>query len=149
MNKAEFLGQLRRSLNGKLDEEAVADNIKYYDEYISSQLRLGRTESEVMATLGSPRLIARTITDTMAESVEEAEFETTNQTYDQFYEGQGSLSWLARLLSLPKWLKTCIACAVTILIFVVVFTILKFLFPLILLVMIAMFVSKLFRDWLN
>ena len=63
MDKTEFLNQLRASLNGRMDAEEVADNLRYYEEYINGQLRLGRTESEVMASLGSPRLIARSITD--------------------------------------------------------------------------------------
>ena len=63
MDKTEFLNQLRASLNGKMDAEEVADNLRYYEEYINGQLRLGRTESEVMTSLGSPRLIARSIMD--------------------------------------------------------------------------------------
>ena len=63
MNKAEFLEQLRLSLNGRMDASQVMDNLRYYEEYINSQLRQGKTEEDVMSMLGSPRLIARTITD--------------------------------------------------------------------------------------
>ena len=65
MDKTEFLDQLRVSLNGKMDAEEVTDNLRYYEEYINGQLRLGRTEAEVMTSLGSPRLIARSIADAM------------------------------------------------------------------------------------
>ena len=68
MNKNEFLNQLQLSLNGKLKASQVEDNIQYYNDYVEEQMRRGRTEREIMETLGSPRLIARTILDASKES---------------------------------------------------------------------------------
>lgn len=63
MTKQEFLDQLRRMLNRELDEQEVAENIRYYDEYISEAVRNGKSEAQVLAELGDPRMIARTILD--------------------------------------------------------------------------------------
>ena len=63
MEKTEFLDQLRVSLNGKIDPQEVNENLRYYEDYINIQIRMGKTETEVMELLGSPRLIARSITD--------------------------------------------------------------------------------------
>lgn len=64
MSRQEFLDTLRRALSGSLSSSLVAENMAYYNEYISSEMRKGRSEEEVMAALGDPRLIARTIIET-------------------------------------------------------------------------------------
>lgn len=61
MTRQEFLDALRRALNRDLSAEEVEENIAYYDSYISSQVREGQEEAQVIARLGDPRLIARTI----------------------------------------------------------------------------------------
>lgn len=61
MTRQEFLDTLARILNRELSEAEVADNIRYYEEYMDQEIRNGRTEAEVLASLGDPRLIARTI----------------------------------------------------------------------------------------
>jgi len=42
---------------------AIQENIRYYDDYISQEVLKGSTEEEVTESLGSPRIIARTIVD--------------------------------------------------------------------------------------
>lgn len=71
MRKEEFLQILRRALTGDVPPGIVEENIRYYDGYITEEVRRGRTEEEVIAEIGDPRLIARTIedtTDTFADS---------------------------------------------------------------------------------
>ena len=72
MTKQEFLDKLRISLNGKIAAGEVEEHIRYYEDYINVELRKGSSEEDVMATLGDPRLIARTIVETsgMAQSAE-------------------------------------------------------------------------------
>lgn len=152
MNKSEFLDQLRQSLNGRLEAEQVADNLRYYEEYINSQLRLGRTENEIMTALGSPRLIARTITDAKEEEAQEAPYEEYEREQENGWDAgrwQGSVSWLAKFLSMPKWLKMILGFGALFLVAVLFFWILKFLFPVIVIAMLTVFLVKLFRDWLN
>ena len=63
MNRTEFLEQLRESLTGEVSPARLDENLRYYDTYIRTQMKLGKSEEEVMAQLGDPRLIARTIID--------------------------------------------------------------------------------------
>ncbi|MCI9046139.1 MAG: DUF1700 domain-containing protein [Hungatella sp.] len=64
MRKEEFLQTLRRALTGDVPPGVVEENIRYYDSYITEEVRKGRTEEEVTGEIGDPRLIARTIEDT-------------------------------------------------------------------------------------
>ena len=63
MNKQDFLNKLRASLGGMVPADQVEDTIRYYEDYINTQERLGKTESQVLQELGDPRLIARSISD--------------------------------------------------------------------------------------
>lgn len=64
MNKGEFLEGLRNALSGEVPPSVVQENLRYYDEYIRTEIQKGRSEADVMAELGDARLIARTIIDT-------------------------------------------------------------------------------------
>ena len=167
MNKTEFLDQLRVSLNGKIEADEVTDNLRYYEDYINGQLRLGRTENEVITSLGSPRLIARTIADALKEKQryvdmadEDAGWRQTESQagWRQFGRGteeQGDfrtsagMPWIAKFLTLPRWLKTTISVAILILVVAIFVVILQFLLPVIILAAFALFLVKLFRDWLH
>ena len=71
MNRTEFLDILRSQLSGQMQEGKVAAHIRYYEDYIQSQVRSGRPEKEVLEQLGDPRLIAKTLIDTDGGDVEE------------------------------------------------------------------------------
>ena len=64
MNRTEFLDALRSQLAGQMQEGKSAAHVRYYEDYIQSQVRGGRPESEVLEELGDPRLIAKTLIDT-------------------------------------------------------------------------------------
>ena len=64
MNKEEFLKLMRQALSGDVPPSVIEENIRYYDSYISGEVRKGQTESEVIAAIGDPRLIAKTIEET-------------------------------------------------------------------------------------
>lgn len=61
MTKQEFLEGLRRALTGKISTADVDEHVKYYEDYITAQTRLGTSEEEVLQALGQPRLIAMSI----------------------------------------------------------------------------------------
>lgn len=63
MTKQDFLTQLQRELNGNIGSQNAASFVEYYQEYIEIELRKGRSVEEVMGGLGSPGLIARSITE--------------------------------------------------------------------------------------
>lgn len=61
MNKNEFLKKLKKQLENELSSQQIDDQIRYYDNYISSEIKNGRSESDVLDELGDPFLIAKTI----------------------------------------------------------------------------------------
>lgn len=61
MNREEFIKILRSELKLYLEQNAIDNEIEYYDKYISDEVNKGRTEKEVIEELGDPRLIAKTI----------------------------------------------------------------------------------------
>lgn len=65
MNKTDFLASLRSYLNGRIDPYEVESNMEYYSAYIDGELAKGRSEEEVMEELGQPSLIARTLIDSV------------------------------------------------------------------------------------
>lgn len=64
MGRQEFLNELREALTGEIPESEVESNLRYYGQYISSEVQKDRQEKEVLNQLGDPRLIAHTIIDT-------------------------------------------------------------------------------------
>ena len=64
MDRNEFVSTLRAALTGNVPAPVVEDNVRYYDSYISQEIASGKSEQEVLDSLGDPRLIARTIIDT-------------------------------------------------------------------------------------
>ncbi|MCM1327615.1 MAG: DUF1700 domain-containing protein [Bacteroidales bacterium] len=161
MNRQEFIEKLRMSLNGRLSQTAVADNVNYYEDYISVEIRKGRTEEDVLASLGDPRLIAKTIIQTnggagadMTQSVEyrnmergQDAYDKTSASYDNFYNtGSDNLPHIFRI---PGWLATLIVIIITLLVFAVIFSVLSFLAPVLLAIAAVMLIVKIFRDWLN
>ncbi len=63
MTKQEFLKGLEDALLEQMDISEAAPHIKYYREYIESEIAKGKTEEEVLGTLSNPRLIAKNIVD--------------------------------------------------------------------------------------
>lgn len=134
MTKAEFLEMMEQKLTGELDEHTVGKTLRYYSEYIDSEMRKGKTEQEVLEDLGSPLLIARTILDTQGNGT--ANFSQTRPEGEAKEEKKGTEShrW-------NKWLFLLCLLAVLFLLF----TILRVLLPILLPVLLVLFVISLFK----
>ena len=134
MTKAEFLEMMEQKLTGELDEHTVGKTLRYYSEYIDSEMRKGKTEQEVLEDLGSPLLIARTILDTQGNKT--ANFSQTRPEGETKEEEKGTEShrW-------NKWLFLLCLLAVLFLLF----TILRVLLPILLPVLLVLFVISLFK----
>ena len=72
MTKFEFSEKLRKALSGRVSHVVVNENVAYYERYIDTEIKKGRSEKEVLEELGDPRLIAKTIIDTAGEEAKEA-----------------------------------------------------------------------------
>lgn len=83
MTKQEFLHELRIALQGEISQAAINENIRYYDNYIMEEARKGKSEEEVIAQLGNPRLIAKTLIDTTEQFGSYGGAEYYSQDYSQ------------------------------------------------------------------
>ncbi len=159
MNKQEFIDRLRVSLNGRISAIEVEDTIQYYKDYIDSEVRKGKSEAEVLAMLGDPRLIARTIIETSpsAEDANDARSAGGTNYGNNSYQSSGTYhddyqeepQKKPKIFRMPGWLLVILVILVLYLILSVVFSVLAFLAPVIIVVVAVVFMIKLFRDWLN
>ena len=60
MTREEFLQGLKEALDGNMDASAIQENLNYYNEYINEEVRKGKTEQQVVDTLGDSWAIAQT-----------------------------------------------------------------------------------------
>jgi uncharacterized membrane protein len=147
VEKQEFLDKLRTALSGEVSSKLVTDNVRYYDDYIVTQIRMGKSEEEVLGELGDPRLIAHTIID-MNQTGDSTKhvFTDTNEAQSQKDNWSKHLSNLFRL---PGWAWIVVVIVVLYVIFRLAFSLFVMLLPLILPVVIIIGVVKLFRNWLK
>lgn len=64
MDREEFLEILAAQLTGEIPSPEISQHLAYYNSFIDQKLRQGQTEAEILAGLGDPRLIAKTLIDT-------------------------------------------------------------------------------------
>ena len=104
MYRAEFLDILKTQLSGQMHEGKIAAHLRYYEDYIQSKVRGGTPEEDVIAQLGDPRLIAKTLldtdTDTGEEVYEESRSYSENDTGD--YGKKEEKNWKKKL-NLSTW----------------------------------------------
>lgn len=167
MNKQEFVDRLRMALNGRVSPGLVMDNVNYYEDYINTEIRKGRTEEEVLESLGDPRLIARTIIQTNGGDNRSGYRNTVygngeyreaggQQNTHHGYNGDAEEAYgthqnkVANVFAkLPGWVWLILGILVVVLIFSAVFSVLSFLAPVLIPILVVLFLVKLFRDWLN
>lgn len=155
MNKKEFIDRLRAALTGRIASDAVQEHVLYYEEYINTQIRMGRGENEVLSALGNPRLIAKTIIETSgqgdtayADSSDYQNGDYRGTRCHSVYQDSQYQSPVKRT-RIPGWLWVIIILLIVLLLFSLVFSVLSFLAPVLLPVLVVVFLVKLFRDWLN
>ena len=143
MSKQEFLDGLRRSLAGNLETHEVNEHIQYYSDYIDSQIRRGVLEEEVMASLGEPRLIAKTLigmenVETVTEEYVDDEAKTEGD-YRQF-------QVKGKNIRIPSWLFTILVCIFSFCILTVVFALMTRLLPYFFMIMLGIMVYRYIRN---
>lgn len=159
MSKQEFIDRLKAALNGRVAPNLVQENVNYYEEYINTQIRMGRSESEVLDTLGDPRLIAKTIIETSGQGRTDT-YDGTDYQNEGYrnagyqnagYQNTGNVyqQKSSKTFHIPGWVWLIIVVLVVVLIFSMVFSVLSFLAPVLVPILVVVFLVKLFRDWLN
>lgn len=81
----DFFRELEESLRGEVTEAELADSMNYYRQYFREQQAEGRSEAEILQSLGSPRLIARSIIDAHEAQEENIQGEYYSGSQDSRY----------------------------------------------------------------
>lgn len=151
MTRSEFMDSLHRTLAGSLTSSTVNENMRYYEEYFDTQLRLGQSEEEIVAGLGDPRLLAKTIIQT---SRYQAQNYGNGQEYDEVYEDGsrgnaqdgGDRRYSSKIYRMPGWLLLVLAvllvCVAISIIGSVVSVFLPFIIPLVCVTVIIRLLQK-------
>ncbi len=131
MNKLQFVEQMRRSLSSIDDYTYVNDTVAYYENYIESQMRMGKSEQQVMQELGDPRLIAKSI---MASHVAEDDTQDNNayQNHEKRFTEQSSptiFNFNGKIIHMPAWLLKIVSVLAAIVIMFLLFTVLRIFAP--------------------
>ena len=146
MTKQDFLDGLRRSLSSGLEPEQINEHIRYYSDYIDSQIRMGVAEEEVMASLGEPRWIAKTILGMEDVETVTEEYVEEDKAQDDKYR---YFNINGKTIRLPGWLFTILVCVVSFFVLSIVFSLmtrlLPFIFMFIFMVTMIRFLKNLFR----
>ena len=157
MNRNEFIDKLQRTLAGGLNCNQVADNVRYYQDYIDTEIRKGRSEADVLAGLGDPRLLAKSIIEANQhagvnegtnrgydeEMTADSSYGSENRREDAYYD---TTSGNGRVFRVPGWLILLIVTVVVILIIGVAFSLISVLAPIIIPILIVILLIRISRD---
>lgn len=148
MDRREFIDKLQRTLAGGLSSSLVAENVRYYEEYIDSEIRKGKSEAEVLGALGDPRLLAKSIIEANKRTGENYGF---NRGFDEEVSdaaGERQRDKAAsggRMVMLPGWLILLIVTVAVIVVIGVVTSLLAVFAPVIIAVLVVLLVVKIFQ----
>lgn len=144
MDRHEFISILRTALAGKVPATTVEDNVRYYEEYIETQTRQGKREEEILAALGEPRLLARTIIE--ANKYAEGTETYGDENYGEIPAGGSSRSFMQWYRERPHWLHTIMSVLIILFVLFIAFTVLHVLLPYILIIVAVTAVFRLIRQ---
>lgn len=96
MKQHEFLGQLKIALENELNEQDVKDNLEFYKNYIQEEIRKGIPEEVVIAQLGDPWAIAKTVI--LTEKIEDQETISDSEVQNKEQKMHND-----ELKEIPKW----------------------------------------------
>lgn len=136
MTRFEFTENLRKALSGRVSHQVVNENVAYYENYIDTEIKKGRSEEAVLEELGDPRWIAKTIIDTAREDGASVE---TQETFDD------AASHSAKIFRMPAWLLIVLFILLCIAAFKVVGLLIALL-PVLLTAALVLWLVRYFRD---
>lgn len=147
MDKREFIEKLQRTLAGGLSSDKVAENIRYYQEYIESEMQKGNTESEVLSRLGDPRLLAKSIIE--ANKRAGASFGSNREFDEELVEDETGEKVFKKKFGtgvmLPGWLIMIIMTVIVVVIIGLVTSLLYAFAPVIIVGLMALLIVKVFQ----
>ncbi len=85
MDKMTFLRDLDNALSGEVSDYVKNDTMNYYNQYIVDEVNTGKSEDEVIRSLGSGNIIAKTVIEAeKAKQGGSAEYEY-QENYSSYY----------------------------------------------------------------
>lgn len=96
MKQNEFLAQLKIALENELSEQDVRENLEFYKNYIQGEIQKGISEEEVLAQLGDPWVIAKTVIIT-------EKIEDQDGVSDSEVKGDEQNAYENGVKRIPKW----------------------------------------------
>ena len=145
MNRTEFLDTLRNQLSGQMHEGKVAAHVRYYEDYIQSQVRSGRDEQQVLAELGDPRLIARTLLDTDVDNGQ-LDYEEYSTYSDDSQNAQSMGKEHVHVWRFDTWYSKLLGILILLIILFLVFHILTVVLPVFIMVALIMLAISIIRN---
>lgn len=143
------MNALQSSLTGRVNSSQIADNINYYEDYINMQMRMGRSEEEILAELGDPRLLAKSIieaskhADAKAGGWESYDGNEEN-AYTSGYNGYYSSDYgRMQRRTMPVWLIVLLVIGAVLLMISMVFSVFIFLAPILIPIAIVCLILRL------
>lgn len=135
------------ALSEALPQGKVLEHVDYYRNYIGSQMRSGRSEEEVIAELGAPQLIAKTLLDTSDSSYQNIYEEERDIAYgqDNNYDRDSYVKKHTYKLDFTTWYGKLIAIAAAIAFIGLLIFIIGTIVPIIIIVCLVMYVISYFK----
>lgn len=147
MRQEEFLRSFQEALAGKVSDTIIQENVNYYRNYISNEMRNGKTEDMVLQSLGDPRLLAKTIEESHKFANGDEGYTSDNGGWG--FQGnragqktQNQNTDVKKTVKIQGWLTLAIVVVVLIAVVSLVFSVLSFFAPVILVVVVGLLVYR-------
>lgn len=138
MRQEEFLKTFQEALTGKVSDRIIQENVNYYRNYMNQEIQRGKSEDEVLTSLGDPRLLAKTIEESNKFANGDESY-TANQSGWNFQgsrSGQGAQEQGSvngnKSIQISGWVVALIAIVVLVVVVKLAFSVISFLSPVIL-----------------
>ena len=148
MNKNEFLHALCEKLKEGLTTSQMEEHIHYYNDYINQEISGGKSEVEVIESLGDPILLARTILE--APGTESHEGVYQEEPSENIYKDDGKQQGIPfQINQISGWGCIAIAVAAMMVIGLVLWlfgVVVRVFMPVIVPILIILFVVAIFKQ---
>lgn len=166
MSKQEFLEELDQCLQGEVSQTEYQDSINYYISFIQDAMAQGQSEDSVISSLGSPRLIAKSIievsnsgnhrTHNRAQTIDDFSEANADMNHDKSFQAEfdgEKVRFRYGNLKSDTWYGKLILILIAIVLVVVVLSLLgvvatvvfRFIIPVVLVVWLIGFITKKFN----
>lgn len=146
MTRTEFIDTLQRTLSGSLGSSSVNENIRYYQDYIDVQIRSGQSEEEVIAGLGDPRLLAKTILEARKQEGISGGYREYDEVYEDCSGEKENGGFSGRVYHMPGWLIGLLIAVAVILVLGIIGSVISVFLPIIIPVLCVVLIIRFWQS---